>query len=326
MCWRLSQFVETWNSLIQRETSQKKDLYQIVANMLDLSPHKVQSHIPDMSHAVTTTTPPQQARYLPLIVRNCQVLPISLLFNSGPRILDPERPQNSWLPTETSEHGIMGDQLSACAGLSWRSNGLFLDKATVHRESLVAYVFLERQERAPRFRIIDQDGGSETTWVVTVNESMEPGTDSAHSSTEACIATERAAARLYNEGFGTCILAERFPEGVSHDQSKALLGARFSIRERTGSLLTLRFDKPLLLLLNKDSSTETNIPVVKAESSLNDFDFLVEYGICYTDSRSHDQCTGSSCISADAGRSIFATSRYQTPSPPNAFCSQSLDN
>ncbi|KIW47716.1 uncharacterized protein PV06_00382 [Exophiala oligosperma] len=277
VCWRLSQFVETWNSLIQRETSQKKDLYQIVANMLDLSPHKVQSHIPDMSHAVTTTTPPQQARYLPLIVRNCQVLPISLLFNSGPRILDPERPQNSWLPTETSEHGIMGDQLSACAGLSWRSNGLFLDKATVHRESLVAYVFLERQERAPRFRIIDQDGGSETTWVVTVNESMEPGTDSAHSSTEACIATERAAARLYNEGFGTCILAERFPEGVSHDQSKALLGARFSIRERTGSLLTLRFDKPLLLLLNKDSSTETNIPVVKAESSLNDFDFLVEY-------------------------------------------------
>ncbi|KIY00364.1 uncharacterized protein Z520_04049 [Fonsecaea multimorphosa CBS 102226] len=275
--WKLSQFVEAWNSLIQRETSQKKDLYQIVANMLDLSPHEIRSGVSDISHADTTTIPPQQARYLPLIIRNCQILPISLLFNSGPRMRDPERPQNSWLPVETSEYGIMGDQLSACAGLSWRPNGLFLDKRTVHRESLVAYVFLERQERAPRFRIIDQNGGCETRWVVTVNEWMEPGTNSAHSSTEAYVATESAAERVYNEGVGTCILAERFPGGVSHDQSKALLGARFSIAERNGSLLTLRFDKPLLLLLDQDSSTENDIPVVEAGSSLNDFDFLVEY-------------------------------------------------
>jgi hypothetical protein len=89
---RASQFVKAWNSLLCRSTSQPQDGHGILANLIDFNAYHV-------------LCLPIEKR-LPIMIRSCSQLPLSLIYNQGPRLVDPDYPGNGWIPT-----AIEGDSL-----------------------------------------------------------------------------------------------------------------------------------------------------------------------------------------------------------------------
>ncbi|CAG8960411.1 hypothetical protein HYFRA_00008129 [Hymenoscyphus fraxineus] len=81
----LSCFVSVWNSLRNRTTTQIEDVVAILANLVDF----------DFSHI--STLPPKKR--LGSIILSLKHLPLSLLYNSGPRIDPTKVHPNRWIPT-----------------------------------------------------------------------------------------------------------------------------------------------------------------------------------------------------------------------------------
>lgn len=92
---RVAQFVRIWNSLLERSTTETEDGPFIFANLLDFNVSRLNSI-------------PQDER-LKVLIQNCDELPLSLLYNTGPRIYDEEHPELGWIPKSIDgSHLVLG--------------------------------------------------------------------------------------------------------------------------------------------------------------------------------------------------------------------------
>ena len=81
---RLQTFIRGWNNLLNRTTSKSKDMQIIFANILDFHASSISRLHPNDG--------------LVAILRSCEELPMSLLYNVGPRLEDQAAVGDSWLP------------------------------------------------------------------------------------------------------------------------------------------------------------------------------------------------------------------------------------
>lgn len=94
-------FVSYWNNLLARSTTKQDDLYQILANLLDLDcTQLLDSVMADLR--------------LPAILSSLPRLPLFLLFNSGPRLNSDKYPTNKWVPIS-----LAGDCINHCGSLEF---------------------------------------------------------------------------------------------------------------------------------------------------------------------------------------------------------------
>ncbi|RYP48891.1 hypothetical protein DL768_005315 [Monosporascus sp. mg162] len=85
-------FVWTWNSLISRATTKPEDGILIIANLLDFNVYSLRN------------IPPEER--LMLVIQGCDEIPLSILFNKGPRVNIPGHPELGWIPSD-----VAGDKL-----------------------------------------------------------------------------------------------------------------------------------------------------------------------------------------------------------------------
>ena len=95
---RIPQFVWAWNSLLERSTTKPFDAPIILASLLDFK--------------VTGLKDVPREQMLQMLIQNCDELPLSLLYNKGPRLSIQGHPELSWVPTR-----IAGDRLVSGAAL-----------------------------------------------------------------------------------------------------------------------------------------------------------------------------------------------------------------
>ncbi|KAL9631963.1 MAG: hypothetical protein Q9204_003992, partial [Flavoplaca sp. TL-2023a] len=100
-------FVRVWNGLRTRSTTKSDDLYGIIAIMVDLTAYEILQLEPQLR--------------MKAILRSQSTLPISLLYQDCPRILDSEG-QPMWAPSQ-----IAGGRLDMSSGyMSLHDAGLFI--------------------------------------------------------------------------------------------------------------------------------------------------------------------------------------------------------
>jgi hypothetical protein len=92
------QFVWMWNSLLGRSVTRSQDRVIIFANLLDFNVYPLR-------------LVPQKERLMSLI-QSCDEIPLSLLYNTGPRLCIRGYPELGWIPED-----IVGDTLVAGAAI-----------------------------------------------------------------------------------------------------------------------------------------------------------------------------------------------------------------
>ncbi|KAL8991562.1 MAG: hypothetical protein Q9169_007840, partial [Polycauliona sp. 2 TL-2023] len=101
-------FVRVWNGLRTRSTTKSDDLYGIIAIMVDLT-----------AHEILRLDPRERMK---AILRSQSTLPLSLLYQDCPRILDPKG-QSMWAPSQ-----IAGGYLDmSCGYMSLHDDGLYVE-------------------------------------------------------------------------------------------------------------------------------------------------------------------------------------------------------
>ena len=266
--WRIPQLVRVWNSLLWRESSYKKDIYAIFANLLDFN-----TYLLHPSAEGSQPISPEQAN-IPVLIRSCKELPLSLLYNRGPHIKSLDCPQNGWIPVETIEDGLTGDKLTEGAVLRWKGYSLDIDASRVSRSSLFLYTITPLLERRSGFCIRDKE--TSDTFIVQIQD-VANSDDTVDLDSDQLF--EEAAQELYEQGLGTCIILDT-STGTLVPDGHAATGARFSISKFDGRVVTLRYDKPLVAY--KDTQFRPPLPeqqgsVVVAENCIDTHRFVLKF-------------------------------------------------
>lgn len=129
---RVPQFVWTWNFLLQRSVTKKQDGPIILANLIDFNVSGLK-YVPE-------------AERLMLLIQNCEELPLSLMYNTGPRMAIKRLPSAGWIP-----QSISGDHIVSGASLR-RSR-------TKGTDGVITY-FIDREASDPEsFLVIDTGPG-----------------------------------------------------------------------------------------------------------------------------------------------------------------------
>jgi hypothetical protein len=209
--WQATQIARAWNAIIGRSTTQPKDRHAIFANVLDFNAY----HIRQI----------QDDHRVPAILLSCKELPLSLLYNRGPRLRNYRFPQNGWIPTET-----VGDPLVGRGTMKMTEDGLLLDFSKCTPFSTALLLSYPSIPRVNHFRIKVR-GRNEHLFIEVQDDS--------HSAAPAA-AFEEASATMYENGNGTCIILDATSRS-SPRSGYIAKGARFSIH---GTLL--KYDKPLM--------------------------------------------------------------------------------
>lgn len=90
-----SSFSDIWNMLAWRSTSEEKDVPGIFANLLNFNLYQLAQHFPD-------------EQMLMGLLWNLQGVPLTLLFNKGPRLMPGKNHRNRWVPIK--RHAISCDK------------------------------------------------------------------------------------------------------------------------------------------------------------------------------------------------------------------------
>lgn len=110
-------FVDVWNELRIRSASYPDDAVLVFAHLLDFRSAILSQH--------------DKQERLPKLIKSCGQIPLSLLYNRGPRVGREYSHYDAWLPTKLS-----GDQLMPGALLRLSKDGLGSTKLLVDRSSL----------------------------------------------------------------------------------------------------------------------------------------------------------------------------------------------
>ena len=119
---RVNQLVQTWNELTHRCTTQLEDIVEILANLLDF-------------HAAPVMRLGNMGDGIALMLFSFKELPVSLLFNTGPRYRHNQDHLNRWLPVVPSDNSL--DSTPTMRFTNTPIRGLLIDRTSTTTDLLV---------------------------------------------------------------------------------------------------------------------------------------------------------------------------------------------
>lgn len=253
--WRATQFSRIWNSLLDRSTTKPEDQHGIFATLLDFNAYRVRSL--------------GATKRMSAIIQSCGELPLSLLFNNGPRVLHSEPPENAWIPSE-----IGGDRLTATPALVQTSSGFVLSKES-HETQKSLYIFMLGSgiPLAPAFHLQDTRSGME--YFVQIRTSSQEKLSAIDEDFK-----KRLSAALQTEQ-DTCIIFDK-QTGTSSPNGFLAAGAWLSVSRADGDSIFVKYVCPLLIHSRESferACRESVIPaLLKTERCQNWRQVILEYG------------------------------------------------
>ena len=255
--WRATQFARTWNSLLDRSTTKPEDQHGIFATLLDFNAYKVRSL--------------EATKRLPALIRSCDKLPLSLLFNSSPRLPESEPMENGWIPSE-----IGGDRLTATPVLAQTSQGFVLSNETynTHKSRESPYVFMLGSDIAfaPTFCLQDTRSGME--FFVRIRKPSQ------HKSSAVNDDLDEKLRSVLRNGQETCIIFDK-QTGTSSPNGFLAAGVWLSVSRTDSESVFVKYVCPLLIRtresferMNQDSIVPA---VIKTERRQDWKQVILEY-------------------------------------------------
>jgi hypothetical protein len=222
---RVPQFVQTWNSLLERSTTKRLDGPIIFANLLDFN--------------VYSLKPVPVDERLKLLIQNCDELPISILYNTGPRISIRGHPELGWIPKDVSgDHLIVGAVLRRINPKRREDHVKFeIDRSDSNQESTVILRTVRGKHIPYDIRVFAVSTNNGQEYYIEIQRPAKQGPDDE--------GIQRAAREIYNKSKGTCIVID-LACGTSSRRGFAGRGARFYINSCEGREMTLKFDGALI--------------------------------------------------------------------------------
>lgn len=227
---RVPQFVRTWNSLLERSTTKSYDRPLIITNLLDFK-------------VLDLKSVPHEER-LKLLIQNCDELPLSLLYNTGPRMSIQEHPELGWIPRD-----VAGDHLVGGAALR-RTNPkgtdsqvkIFISRSDCDRDSLRVLGTLPGQQIPYDVEVFavqaqtGRNGDDDQEYFIEIQRLPVEGSDDE--------AIRRVARQIYGQSQGTCIVIDTAC-GTRSRRGFAGKGVRCSMDSyKRGKVL--KYDAPLI--------------------------------------------------------------------------------
>ena len=152
---QLDSFVSVWNELIRRTTTKAEDMFAIFANLLDFNAGQIIKLPPD--------------ERMKVILWSSSVIPLSLLFNTGPRYKDSQSHRDRWVPTVPK-----GSELTKSPSMRFAKDGhSFYLTATGDEDQPIAMI--ARFDSLPRYCYL-QDAQSGKVYFVRSVRSVEDTT------------------------------------------------------------------------------------------------------------------------------------------------------
>ena len=213
---RVKSFVHGWNNLLRRTTTEPRDMQTIFANILDFNASSISKYHPDDG--------------LVAILRSCEELPLSLLYNGGSRLQDVNAIEDAWIPTSIDglplqDHGILQRTTSEfkiiTTGVDAESIDIWITEVKVPFQ-------------ADFFCIRDSNTGQQYV--------VEKQTDFTQGSVEFGQKMQDS----YESAIATCIIMDK-RGGSTSLEGYSGRGALFSVCEMTnsGQNIQVRFNSPL---------------------------------------------------------------------------------
>lgn len=215
--WRGTQFARTWNELLDRSTTKPEDQHSVFATLLDFNAYQVRSL--------------EVTRRMPAIIRSCDELPLSLLFNTSPRIASVEFPENSWIP-----FAVSGDRLTTTPVLKQTLRGFVLSN-DLH-ESL--YVFAFNSSPITGQTICLQDIGSGQEFFVQLKNN--PSCESRGKK----VNLDQTLNLIWPSNQKVCIIFDK-QTGTSSNKGFLAAGVLFSVSSEDIDNLFVKYVCPLLV-------------------------------------------------------------------------------
>jgi Heterokaryon incompatibility protein (HET) len=219
---RVPQFIRAWNSLLDRSTTQPEDRHGIFANLLDFNAHHIR-RLPDDQR-------------MPKLIRSCAEIPLSLLYNSGPKYICAGNPENDWIPSEVAGNKLAGDGVMKMSDF-----GLLIDTTRCSLDSLLIYLIPLGVSRSPSFRLQDQRSGRELV-IDIQGQSEETNALHAANSQEGHDASALA-----------CLIIDK-STGSSSRNGYAATGVSLTVTKRERTTLFLSYDAPLIAWMPEQCS------------------------------------------------------------------------
>jgi hypothetical protein len=269
---RIPQFVWTWNSLLERSTTKADDGPIILANLLDFNVSNLK-------------IVPHKER-LKLLIQNCDELPLSLLYNTGPRISIQGHPELGWIP-----RGVAGDHLVVGAALrKTNSKGtdgqvkFVIDRSDCNPGSILVLGTLPGQPVPYDVKVFAvqaqtrQDGNVKQEYIFEIHRPMIEGLDSE--------AVRRVARQIHGESQRICIVID-LACGTRSRRGFAGKGVRFYVDSYKKKGMILKYDAPLTAWTREQwqhryNGLQTAIPYVNTEHVGRSQRLLLKYGMIRT--------------------------------------------
>jgi hypothetical protein len=256
--WRATQFARTWNSLLDRSTTKPEDQHGIYATLLDFNAYKVRSL--------------EATKRMPTIIRSCDELPLSLLFNSGPRLPNSEPPENGWIPSE-----ICGDRLTATPILAQTSSGFVLanepDDTLNSLESLYLFLLGSSVPFARAFCLQDTRNGME--YFVQIRRPSE------HRYSTVSDGLDDRLKEVLGTDQETCVIFDK-QTGTSTPNGFLAAGVWLSVSRADGDSIFVKYICPVLVRTRASferTSQEAVEPVLIKTERCQDWRYVIlEYG------------------------------------------------
>ncbi|SLM39552.1 hypothetical protein LPUS_10125 [Lasallia pustulata] len=213
---RVKRFVHSWNNLLRRTTTEAQDMQRIFANILDFNASSISKYHPGDG--------------LVAILRSCEELPLSLLYNGGPRLQDVNAIEDAWIPTSINglplqDHGI----------LQRTTSGFKIVTTGVDPESINVWITeVKVPFQAELFGIRDSNTGQQ----YVVEKQMNP--------TQGSVEFGQKMQDSYESAMATCIIMDK-RGGSTSSEGYSGRGALFSVCEIPNSdqNIQVRFNSPL---------------------------------------------------------------------------------
>jgi hypothetical protein len=228
---RIPQFVWTWNSLLERSTTESNDGPIILANLLDFN-------------IFSLKLVPSSEERLKLLIQNCDELPLSLLYNTGPRMSIRGHPELGWIP-----RSIAGDHLIVGAALRrTKSKGtdsqvkFFIDRSETNSESLLFLGTLPGQRIPYDDKVFavqaqtSRDSNVKQEYIVEIQRPPIEGPDDE--------TNRRIACQTYGQFQGMCVVID-LACGTRSRRGFAGKGVRFYVDSYKEKGMILKYDAPL---------------------------------------------------------------------------------
>lgn len=228
---RIPQFLRTWNSLQERSITRSGDRLVLFANLLDFNVYSLK----DLS----------KDQRLPALVQSCHELPLSLLYNTGPRLQNKDYPEIGWIPTDFSDVKLVGGAMFHRIYPWWYGRDKICYRINRSNCEPGSIIFMKTlpdpiAQQVNYFSVqIDNSGklSSNQKFYVELQRQDVRGSDSEPS--------RSLARKIYDRSQGTCIVID-----LSYIQASmrgfAGRGARFSISANSRTEMCLAFDNPLV--------------------------------------------------------------------------------